>query len=227
MLTLFSRSWFLLRNNLLLLVPGLFAGIVTWALRNVFFTPTSVAHGGVFLGFAETLRRWFAFGSLTGIMTLLAIVATTSMAGRVWHEGSATLDDATRVFRENKNELYLTVLQIIGIAGLAVLMVIPTGGISICAAFFLMIYAVASAVIGQQPGFEAVRESFSIATHRVADTAIMIVIFLCFFAISGMVSAVFGGMFLVGPLIVAVLNQLVMAYVTLVVVGAYIRAKLM
>jgi len=213
----------LLRNNPLLLAPGLAAGLLVGLLKGFFFAPEYAVTD--FFGVADLLRRLFAFGALNIVLTLLAVVATTSMAGRVWDEGYATVEDALQIFREENNPLYLSLGQILGLLVVALLLIIPTGGLSIVAAAFFLMYAVASAVIGREPGFAAVRDSISIATSHVGSTFLLLVAFCALLVLSAMIGFLFGGLWILGPLITAVLHQLVTAYMTLVIAGEYIRSK--
>lgn len=226
---LFTQSWLLLRNNLLLLAPGLAAGLLVGLLKGFFFAPEYVVTD--FLGLTDFLRRLFAFAALNVVLTLLAVAVTTSMAGRVWDEGYATIEDALQIFRlcpegyEENNALYLSIGQILGLMVLALLLVIPTGGLSIFAAAYFLMYSVAAAVIGREPGFAAVRESISIATSRVGPTFLLLTAFCALLVLSAMIGFLFGGLWLLGPFITAVLHQLVTSYMTLVVSGEYIRSK--
>jgi hypothetical protein len=226
---LFSRSLTLLSSNWLLLVPGLIAGLIIAVIKSLFvfwfFVPEMSMHAGMFSAVAGLLSSWFAYGTLNGVLTLIAIAVMTSMAGRVWDDGRATFDDAVRVFRENDNQLFLSLLQIIGITLVAAFLALPTGGVSICAAFFFLTYAVASAVIGQRPGFAAIRDSFDIAMRRLGPTLILFAAYCGLLMIAGMLSFVFGRIFFIGPLISGILQQAVTAYMTLVIVGEYIRVQ--
>jgi hypothetical protein len=183
------------------------------------------------LGIAEMLRRWFAYGALNFVLTLLAVAVTTSMAGRVWHEGYATFEDALQIFRlspegyEENNALYMSLFQTLGLMILALLLVIPTGGLSVFAGAFFLMYAVASAVIGRQPGFAAIRDSFSIATSYAGATFLLLIVACGLLVVSAIVGFLCGGLWFLGPLIAAVLHQFVTAYMTLVIVGEYIRSK--
>ena len=163
------------------------------------------------------------YGILAHALMLFAIAATTKMAGRLWKQGTADIDDAIHLFRESNNGLYLTLLQLIAFVALALLFVFLTCGVSLCAYFFFFLYAIASAVIGRYPGFDALRESASIAQlHAQRTMAILAYAFvlLLIFAIFAEILKIIP---LLGSLLVGIETQVVLSYLTVIIVGEYIQ----
>jgi hypothetical protein len=87
------------------------------------------------------------------------------------------------------------------------------------------IYTIASAVVGNHRGLDALGESFRIAKSRFWPT-VMIALALVVIRIAGAwVGGLFGLAPLIGPIVDAVINQVVVAFATLVVVGEYLNLR--
>jgi hypothetical protein len=80
----------------------------------------------------------------------------------------------------------------------------------------------AAAVVGERSGVEAIAESIRIAYRRPTPTLVMVVAIVAIVAVMGLVAELLEAAPLVGPLLSTIVLQIVIAYVTLVVVGEYV-----
>jgi hypothetical protein len=86
---------------------------------------------------------------------------------------------------------------------------------------YFLIYTMAAAVVGERPGFLAVRESVEIAFARAAPTILMVAAITIIAVVMSVLAEALAGTPYVGPLIAAVVDQLAVVYLTLVIVGEY------
>jgi hypothetical protein len=223
--SVFSRAWSLLQRNWIIVVPGIVVGIVVGILREV-LTPVVVVsnYGGVQFSVAtagDLLGRamLIALVGLIGLIVTQALV--TGMAAAAWRSGSATLADATA----NLGGLMPTALGLLGLAIVAAILVPFTLGISILAYFLFTLYAFPAALIGNAPGFTAITESFRLTVARIGPTlivaAIIFVIGLCGAIVAGLLRFVP----YLGPIIGAIISQVILAYAMLVIVGEYLNLR--
>ncbi|MGA3036782.1 MAG: hypothetical protein ABSE64_04780 [Vulcanimicrobiaceae bacterium] len=221
----FSRSWDLLMKNGIIIVPGLVIGLVVGVI-DYFLAPHTEYVAG--LG----MTTWWAAATASVLLILvnlagfiLAQCYMTGMAGAAWQRGTTDLSDGTRAFERDAANVFISLIGLFIALVIAAILALPTLGISALLYFYFFIYTFPAAIIGERPGFAAMGDSFRIAARRVAPTLIVtIMIAVIIFA-----GRIIGGMLhfipLIGPIIAAVVVQLVLAYVTLVVVGEYMALR--
>lgn len=221
----FGRSWELLTHNWVLIIPGLIVGLVVGFAQGLFGGPGDDAGSG---SLATAVGQAVA-GIVLTLITILGAIAntayTTGMAGAAWERGSATLADGRRAFERDSGHVFVAMIGLFLIGILAAVIAIPTLGLSLLAYVLLFIYTMPAAVVGEQRGFDALRESFRIATKRFWTTLIIVVLIGViavgtYFIILALRFAPF-----VGPLIGALIDQIAIAYFTLVVVGEYLNLR--
>ena len=161
--------------------------------------------------------------AIVGILAaIITISYTTGMAGAAWQSGKTTLSDGSAAFtREGGHVLSAMVfLIIVGIVG--ALLAPFTLFLSILVLFFLFPYTMAAAVLGDFGGINALRESYRIATQHISTTIIIILVAGVITVCGGFVAGLLHGIWLIGPLVSEIINQAVLAYLTLVIVGVYL-----
>ena len=219
----FARSWELLTKNWIIIVPGLVIGIVVGVI-DYFISP----HYEGSPGFADA---WV--GATAGILMMLVnlvgqILAQcymTGMAGAAWIRGTAELSDGSRAFQRDAGNVLIAIIGLAIALVVAAILAIPTLGISLLLYWYFFIYTFPAAIIGERPGFAAMGDSFRIATRRVAPTLIVVIMIACIAFIGWLIASVLHYVPFIGPIIGAILAEIVLAYVTLVVVGEYIALR--
>ena len=225
----FGRSWELLAANWIMLVPGLVIGIVAAII--VFFVVgaglvtgvglSTMGAGGAGLGAAAMA------GLIVGIIILISIILTiaytTGMAGAAWRTGRATLDDGAAAFRKDGAAILVAVVLLVLLAAVAVFASIFTFGLAMLAFVIFFMYTFASVIVGGHSGTEALGDSARIAMRNFVTTLLLLVLICVVYFLAGWVGAVLGHIRLLGGIVSMVIQQIVAVYVTLVIVGEYIK----
>lgn len=221
----FGRSWELLRSNGAIVVPGLVIGFVVGVI-DYFLAPHTEYVAGYAVG------SWWTAASASILLILvnlagfiLAQCYMTGMAGAAWQRGTATFADGARAFQRDASNVFIALVGLFIALIVAAILALPTLGISALLYFYFFIYTFPAAIIGERPGFAAMGDSFRIAGRRVAPTLIVTIMISVILWIGHLIGTVLHFIPLVGPIIAAILIQLVLAYVTLVVVGEYLALR--
>jgi hypothetical protein len=219
----FARSWNLLTRNWVIVVPGLVIGIVTGILyallapKTVFTSDTGVTVVTSF-GFVQSMLI-----AIVGILAAIVTISyTTGMAGAAWQRGTTTVADGAAAFAQDAGHVLSAMLALIAVGIVAAILAPFTLGLSILALFFLFPYTMAAAVLGQFGGFDALTESYRIATRHFSTTAIIIIVAFAISIVAGIVGGLLHLVFLIGPIVQYILQEVVLAYLTLVIVGVYL-----
>ena len=223
---LFARAWQLLNRNWSIVVPGLIVALVAGALTALLLPTvvyvdqtdtTVVRHVGGF--------RSFLVAVISLLGTIIATSYTTGMAHAAWQRGVTTFADGAAAFRSEGGHVFTALLALFITLVLAAILAPFTLGISLLAFFFLFIYAMPAAVIGERGGFGALGESYRIATHAFGTTAVVVLGLAIVFILAGLLAGVLGALPLLGPLVTEIIGQAALAYFTLVLVGKYLDAR--
>jgi len=221
----FSRSWELLTKNGIIIVPGLVIGFVVGVI-DYFLAP----HTEYVAGYDTT--SWWSAASASILLILVNLAGyilsqcyMTGMAGAAWQRGTTDLSDGTRAFeRDAANVLVALIGLFVGLI-IAAILALPTLGISALLYFYFFIYTFPAAIIGERPGFAAMGDSFRIAARRVAPTLIVTIMIAIIIFVGRMIGVGLHFIPFIGPIVGAIVVQLVLAYVTLVVVGEYLALR--
>jgi flagellar biosynthesis protein FliQ len=217
---LFSRSWQLLSRNWAIVIPGLLVGIVAGIVQALLSPTVVVGDSSVVV----TTPGFFA-GSINLIVQVLAAIVTitytTGMAAAAWRTGTAAFSDGATAFSNEGSKVFTAMLALIVVWIIAAILALPTLGISMIAAFFLFVYAMAAAVIGHVGGFGALSASYKLAATRWQTTAIIVILLAVISICAGLVVAIFKAIPFIGPIAAQVVDQVVLAYFTLVIAGEY------
>lgn len=224
----FSRSWELLTKNWVIIVPGIIVGIVVGLISGL-IAPAGYADGADPMGSLGRLGTSFISGIIVSIVAIAGYIVTqcytAGMAGAAWARGTTTLDDGAAALREDASNVFVAAIGLFVVGIIAVILAFVTLGLSLFAYYVFFIYTIAAAVVGNRRGFDALAESFRIARARFVPTLIIALCLIVIRIVGGFVAALFGITPLIGPIVGAVINQIVVAFATLVVVGEYLNLR--
>ena len=224
--SIFARSWTLLNRNWIIVVPGLVIGLIAGVLTSLLvpqssYDSTSTAVTGTLAGTTGRLAA--------GIVALLAYIATqaytTGMAGAAWERGTTTFADGAASFQEDAGRIVVTAIGLILLGVAAAVLAVPTLGLSVLAFFIFTLYAMPAAIVGNRDGFSSIRESFTIVRHRFSTTLIIAIVLFVVFVVVTFIAAIFSYIPYLGPVITACIEQAVVAFAVLVLVGEYLDAR--
>jgi hypothetical protein len=159
------------------------------------------------------------------LASILTVAYTTGMAEAAWRTGTATLDDGAAAFREDAGSLVSAVVLLLILGIIAVILAPFTLGLSALAFWLFFIYTFASVVVGKRSGTEALGESARLTTRNFLMTLAVVVLLAIAFIIAAWIGAVLHHIPFLGPIVSYVINQVVAAYATLVIVGEYMKLR--
>lgn len=227
----FSRAWQLLTENWILIVPGIVVGIVAAVLIGVLtMSGVVVGAGAASLGAGTAgLGALMLSGLAAAVIGALAFVVTTAyttgMADAAWRTGRATLADGTEALRTRGADVLLAGLLLLLLCFVALLLSIPTLFLSMLAFSLFFLYAFAAVIVGRAPGAQALAESCRIALANFGATALVVLLLI----VAAFVGAAVGGLFrnvpFLGPIVQYVIQYVILAYTTLVIVGEYLKVR--
>ena len=219
----FARSWALLSQNWVIILPGLIVAIIAGVLTAL-LTPQTTYVGDNSTVTVTNVNFLSSFlVAIIGILAaIITISFTTGMAGAAWQTGKTSLTDGSAAFSREGGHVFTAMIFLIIVGIVGALLAPFTIGLSILVLFFLFPYTMAAAVIGNFGGIDALRESYRIATQHISTTIIIIVVAGVIAFCGALVAGLLHAIWLIGPLISEIINQAVLAYLTLVLVGVYL-----
>ncbi len=208
---LFSQSWAVFRKNWIVVLPPVIAGAVTFALMiplvgaiavetvRTLKAPPGVVTFDARIGFAVALV------SLVSIVVgLWSYAAMYGMAGAAWSRGTTSFGDGWTAFRTRGGALFVSWIATLLVFIAAVLLALPTLGLSVIALPVALMYVMPAVVVGGRGGFAAVGESFRLARRSLGRSALIVLMQYAIAYGIGMIAS-FG----ILPLEAAVMNQAV------------------
>ncbi len=229
--SVFSRAWELLSKNWIIIVPGIVIGLIIGIINgllapHVYTSADYQNNPGLAMA---SLGGMFVRGIIIGCVGLLGYIATmaytTGMAGAAWARGTTTLADGSAAFQEEAGNVLITAIGLVLLGIVAVVLAIPTIGLAFLAFTIFTLYAMPAAVIGKRPGFSSISESFQIAAKRFVPTLIIAIVIFVIGFVLGLLSVPLRFIPLLGPILTAVIQQCVLAFAMLVIVGEYLSVK--
>jgi len=224
----FARSWDLLTKNWTIIVPGIIVGLLVGIVSGIYSLTQPDTYGepsGAAISFA------YGFGAfVTGVILLLVSIAgyiitqcyTAGMAGAAWQTGTTTLADGARAVNEDAGNVLQAAIYLFLLGIVAVLLAFPTLFISVFVFYLFTLYTIAAAVVGNRRGMDALRESFAITRARFGTTLIIGILLGLLQLFGKLIAHVFSFAPLLGPIVAAIISQIVVAYAVLVIVGEYL-----
>jgi hypothetical protein len=221
---LFSRSWELLSRNWAIIIPGLLVAIVAGLLISV-ITPAVYVGDGTYQITGFSVLAPFLTAVIGVLAAIISFSYTTGMAAAAWRSGTASFADGAKAFQQEGGHVFTAMLALIIVGVGAAILSVFTLGLSILAVFFLCLYTMAAAVTGDFGGFAAIGESYRLAIARWQATAIIVVVLFVVSVCASLIGALFHLIPFIGPLVSQIIEMIVLAYFTLVVVGEYLAAR--
>jgi len=166
---LFTRSWELFKRNWIVALPPIVAGFLAIVVIGAFTVAAAV--GAVATNAAHNAWRdyaeWAIGCSLVVFLLLVVIglwaqIATYAMADAAWARGTTTFDDAFAAFWSRAGAVLVAWIGTAGVAVLALILVLPTLGLSMIGLTLVTMYVLPAAIAGKRGGFEAIGESFTL-----------------------------------------------------------------
>ena len=229
--SVFSRAWTLLSSNWIIIVPGIVIGLIVGIIHGL-LTPhvytaadyqnnpglAMASVGGAFV------RAILIAG--VGVLGYICTTAyTVGMAGAAWERGTTTLADGSAAFQERSSNIVMTAIGLILLGIVAAILALPTITLSLLAFWIFTLYAMPAAVIGNQPGFSSIAQSFQIAAKRFVPTLIIAILIAVISFVLGLVTLPLHFIPFLGPIVSAVITQIVIAFAMLVIVGEYLALR--
>ena len=181
---LLSQSWLLFRRNWIVALPPLIGAAVA-----VFtIAPLAVAiafvvvHNAVHAPQVTSVPMWsIAIGvvvifAVAAAVGLYSVAAPYGMADVAWSRGTTALADGWMAFRRRSGALSTAGLAMLGVAIAALILALPTLGLSLIAFPLVTMYVIPSAVAGGRGGFAAIGESFRLVRRSPGRSAVLLLV---------------------------------------------------
>ena len=225
----FARSWQLLTRNWIIIVPGIVVGLLVGLVTDVLAPPVTYGDPTTTGGVVSHGLASFVSSAIVGVVGIAGFVITecytVGMAGAAWRSGTATLGDGASALRDDASNVLGAAIGLFVLGVIAVILAIPTLGISLLLFYLFMLYAIPSAVVGNRGGFAAIGESVAIARAKFGTTLIIGIVLAAISFVGGLVALVFAFAPLLGPIVSSIIEQIVVAFSSLVVVGEYLNLR--
>ena len=227
----FAHSWELLSQNWIIAAPGIVIGIVAaiivWVLGIFGLGATagfaSAGYGGAGVGAA------LISGALIAIVAMLAallnIAYTTGMAGAAWRTGKAALDDGASAFGSNASALFIAIVALFVLGVIAAGLSVFTFGLAMLAFILFFLYTFASVIVGGHTAIDALGESCRITARNFVMTLVIVIVLAVAGFIGAWIARLLHFMPLLGFIVGYVIQNVVAAYATLVIVGEYMKLR--
>jgi hypothetical protein len=223
---IFARSWELLARNWAIVIPGVVVGLVVGVIAGVF---GMLQPEGAPLGVAGSITTGIGTFASTLIVAVVGVAGyivtqcyTAGMAGAAWATGTTTLGDGARAVNEDAGNVVGAGIGLLLLGIVAAVLALPTLGLSFAAFYLFTLYTIPSAVVGNRRGFDSLRESFAIARARFGTTLVIGILLLLLQVVGKLIAHLFAFAPLLGPIVAAIVSQMVVAYAMLVIVGEYL-----
>ncbi len=224
-----SRSWQLLTRNWIIIVPGIVIGLVVGIIDDILAPPATYgdpATTGVAVAHAVGGVVSSLIAVVVGIAGFVATQCyTVGMAGAAWERGRTTLADGAAALRDDATNVLTTAFGTLVLGFLAALLALPTLFVSVIVFYLFLLFAIPAAIVGNRRGFSAIGESISIARHRFLTVLIIGIVIGVIAALGTGISLVFAFAPLLGPIVAAIISQIVVAFSSLVLVGEYLNLR--
>lgn len=224
----FANAWtLLLRNPLIVgacIVTGLLAAGAQFLVEGAM---AGVAISGN--GSRDALEAITTFAQIVLFVVSLAIslvqmAYVTGMAGAAWRSGRASLADGWSALSHRLPALAAATVLLLLIGICAAVLAPITFLVTLLAYAVFFIYTIAAVVIGERPPIAAIVESASLALANIMPTLGVVLIVAVIAAAGGWLGHLVGGVNEeAGWLVAGLLQQIIVAYATLVIAGEYLN----
>ena len=225
----FVHAWELLTKNWVLVLPGLVLAVLSAAAQFVFVvvilgTYVITGNGSEDAIVASRAGVAIAVVIISIAFALAQMAYVTGMAGGAWQHGQTTLRDGWGALTHRFGPIALAaaLLFLIGLCAAVLSTVTFLIPLIVYAVFF--IYTMASVIIGNRGPVDAIAESARIALQNFWPTVGVVVLILIISAAGAWIGDLIGHVSaFAGWLVAGVLQQVIVAYASLVVAGEYLK----
>jgi hypothetical protein len=231
----FARAFVLLVRNWTIVVPGIVLGAIGFGLG---FAILAIAGASAIGGASgneapatlpEELMSILAavVAVILALVTLICEMAyVTGMAGAAWKSGEAYLRDGYQAFEGRGTQIFIAIV-LLSVAGFIAALLAPVTLLLSAAAYAIFsIYTMAAVIIGNRTAFEAISESCRLAWKNILPTLAVVALVVLVAVAGGWIGNTLGRLVpVVSGLLEAFVQQIVVAYATLVIVGEYLKLR--
>lgn len=215
--SLLARSWRLLNANWQIIVPGVVIGLCAGIVIGLLALAGQQRDPSTPNAFAPIAAL---LSSVVWVLaSILSLAYTTGMAQAAWTTGKASYDDGRRAFRENGVQVFLALIVLTVLGMVALLLTVPTLGLSLLAFAFFFLYTITIVVVYDRTAFDAIGESCRFAARNFAATLLIVVVMAALAFAAFMPMVLLAVVPLAGPVLSAALVQAVAAFFALLLVG--------
>jgi hypothetical protein len=227
----FARAFALLAKDWFIIVPGLVLGIIGGLLH----FGIGLAIGAFYLtgdgsAAVATVAQNIDVAIAHVADTFIAIAQmafVVGMAGSAWqHGGKTSFADGWSAFTHRWLQIFFAGVLLLVIGSCAYFISPYTLLISLVAYIVFFLYTLAAVIIGERSAVSAIVESCGLAFRNMIPTLGVVGLIIVASIAGGWLDNVLSGLSQVtGPILHALLLQIVVAYVSLVVTGEYLKLR--
>jgi hypothetical protein len=219
------RSLDLLRRNPSIVVPGLIVGVAAGVVTDFIQARRGSDDDAPFSNVPASIAAAVSVDAIAIAAAVLSIAYTTGMASAAWERGKATFRDGRVALAHGAGHIVVAMVGLTALGVVAAILAPYTALISFVIYGFFCVYTMPAAVVGGLRGLAAIAESVRIAYRRALPTMLMVIAIVAIAVVLGIAGALLSTAPFVGDVLSAVLLQVLVAYVTLVVVGEYLALR--
>ncbi len=225
----FAHAWYLLVHNWVIIVPGLVLGLIGGAIS---FLVMLAIYGSVLISGAATADVTqvtqtivaVAFTIISLLASIVQMAYVTGMAGSAWRHERTTLADGWYAFSHRSIQTTIAVLLLFAIGVCAAALAPITFMVTLVAYIIFFIYTMASVVIGGREAVAAIAESCRLALANFWPTLGIVALIVLIALAGGWIGSFVGDhVQWAGGIVAGVLQQIIVAYASLVVAGEYLK----
>jgi hypothetical protein len=224
----FADAWRLLLRNPVIVLPCILIGVAGAGLEfglSAVVLGSSISGNGSqdALAATQTISAVALF-VLSLALSLLQMAWVTGMAGAAWRHGRTTLRDGWNALSHRMLALIGASVLLLAIGLCAAALAWVTFLITLLAYLVFFIYTIASVVIGERPPIAAIVESVQIGLANILPTLGVVALIAVIAALGGWLGSLVGHITDLGGWVVAgLLQQVIVAYASLVIAGEYLK----
>ncbi|HET9030348.1 MAG TPA: hypothetical protein VFN49_09225 [Candidatus Aquilonibacter sp.] len=225
----FVHAWELLARNWVLVLPGIvlavLAAVVQFLIAVVVLGAFVISGNGTpDAAVATRALVAIAFFVITIAFTIAQMAYVTGMAGGAWQHGTTTLQDGWNAFTHRFGPIFFAavLLFVLGVCAAVLSPVTFLVPLLIYAVFF--IYTMAAVIIGGRGAIDGIAESCRLALSNFWPTAAVIALIAVISLAGALIGSLLGHVSeFAGWLVAGLLQQVIVAYASLVVAGEYLK----
>lgn len=225
----FAQAWRLLTHNWVIVLPGIVLAVLSATLQFVLVfvilgTYVLTGNGSVDAAVASHALVTIAVVVITIAFALAQMAFVTGMAGGAWQHGRTSLRDGGTAFARRLVPIVVAALLLFLIGFCAAVLSTVTFLVPLIVYAIFFIYTMASVIIGGRNAVDAIAESARIAMRNFWPTVAVVVLIAVISVAGAWVGDLLGRVSsFAGWLVAGLLQQVIVAYASLVVAGEYLK----